>query len=97
LADGLLPMFEDFENDRVNEVKRIAKWLSSEAYNKEIEELQALFAKGYSAGETQWSERPAIELAVSKIMKRYKKIQKAALKITHDTPDEDIHSIRIEC
>lgn len=30
-------------------------------------------------------------------MKRYKKIRKAALKITADTPDDDIHSLRIDC
>ncbi len=97
LADGLLPMFADFESDRVDEIKRIAKWLSSEAYKNEMEELEGLFARGYPACETPWSEKPAIELAVSKIMKRYKKIQKAALTITHDTPDRDIHSIRIDC
>ena len=36
-------------------------------------------------------------MAVNKIQKRYKKIQKAAAKITPDTPDENIHSIRIDC
>jgi CHAD domain-containing protein len=97
LSAGLLPMFDDFETDRVNEVKRIAKWLSSAAYKKEILELQTLFEKGYPACETQWSERPVVELATSKIMKRFKKIQKAALKISNDTPDEAIHSIRIDC
>lgn len=97
LADGLLPMFDDFETDRANELKRISRWLSGDAYKKEINELQALFSKGYPAGETLWSERPAIELAVNKLKKRYKKIQKAALKITGDTPDAAIHSIRIDC
>ena len=97
LSDGLLPMFDDFERDRENEVKRIAGWLSSTAYQNEMQELEALFKGGYSAGETEWSERPSIELAISKITKRYKKIQKAALLIDNDTPDEAIHSIRIDC
>ena len=57
---------------------------------------KTLFKKGYSAGETEWSERPSIELAVTKITKRYRKIQKSALKINNDTPDEAIHSIRID-
>ncbi len=96
LSDGLLPMFDDFEHDRENEVKRIAGWLSSAAYKNEMEELENLFKKGYSAGETEWSERPSIELAISKITKRFRKIQKAALKISDDTPDEAIHSIRID-
>jgi len=97
LRDGLLPMFDDFEQARSQEVKRIAQWLSSKAYRLEIEELQALFQQGYSAIETEWSEKPTIELAVNKIQHRYRKIQKAAAKITHDTPDDDIHSIRIDC
>ena len=62
-----------------------------------MQELENLFNKGYSACETAWSERPSIELAVSKITKRYKKIQKAALTISNDTPDSAIHSIRIDC
>lgn len=97
LANGLLPMFDDFENDRDLEVKRMSKWLRSAVYKKEIRELQALFEKGYPACETEWSEKPSIELAVNKIMKRYKKIQKTALKITAGTPDEEIHGLRIEC
>ena len=97
LSAGLLPMFDDFEQEREKEVKRIAIWLSSDEYLNEMQELEDLFKKGYSAGETEWSERPSIELAVSKITKRYKKIQKAALRITDDTPDEAIHSIRIDC
>lgn len=97
LRDGLLPMFNDFEHTRTQEVKRISRWLSSRAYKNDMEDLQSLFNNGYSALETEWSERPTIELAVNKIQKRYKKIQKAAAKITHDTPDDDIHSIRIDC
>ncbi len=97
LKDGLLPMFNDFEQSRAVEVKRIARWLSSRAYKQEMTELETLFENGYSALETHWSEQPIIELAVSKIQKRYKKIQKAASKITHNTADEDIHEIRINC
>jgi len=97
LSSGLLPMFDDFEKNRTSEVKRIAKWLSSKAYEKEITELQSLFKNGYCAIETQWSEVPSIELAVNRIQKRYKDIQKSAAIITADTPDRDIHSIRIDC
>jgi CHAD domain-containing protein len=97
LRDGLLPMYKDFEQSRSAEVKRVARRLSSKAYQNEIESLQSLFINGYSALETAWSEKPTIELAVEKIQKRYRKIQKAASKITQDTPDEAIHSIRIEC
>lgn len=97
LSSGLLPMFDDFEKNRISEVKRIAKWLSSKAYEKEITELQSLFKNGYCAIETQWSEVPSIQLAVNRIQKRYKVIQKSAAIITADTPDRDIHSIRIDC
>ncbi len=97
LKGGLLPMFNDFEQSRAVEVKRIARWLSSRAYKQEITELEALFKNGYSALETHWSEQPIIIMAVAKIQKRYKKIQQAAAKITHETPDDDIHDIRINC
>jgi len=97
MRDGLIPMFDDFEKNRKTEVKRISKWLSGKTYQQEITKLESLFINGYSALETQWSEKPCIDLAINKIQKRYKVIQKAAASITSDTPDEAIHSIRIDC
>ena len=97
LSSGLIPMFDDFEQNRKVEVKRIASWLTAQAYKKEITDLESLFKNGYCALETQWSEKPCIDLAVNKIQKRYKSIQKSAAIITADTPDSDIHSIRIDC
>ena len=97
LRSGLSPMFDDFEKSRTSEVKKVARWLSGKTYKNEMTELEALFEHGYSALETEWSEKPTIDLAVNKIQKRYRKIQKAAAKITSDTPDEAIHDIRINC
>ncbi len=97
MREDLLPMFEDFEKNRLAEAKRISRWINSRAYRQEMDELEALFSHGYSAVETTWSEKANIELAVTKLHKTYKKIYKAAIKITHDTPDEKIHSIRIDC
>jgi CHAD domain-containing protein len=97
LRKGILPMFKDFEKSRVEEVKRVSAWLSGKAYQQEMDELESLFVNGYSTLETEWSEKPSIQLAVKKIQKRYKKIQYAATNITQDTPDADIHCIRIDC
>ncbi|MCW8929726.1 MAG: CHAD domain-containing protein [Gammaproteobacteria bacterium] len=97
MRDDLLPMFSDFEKNRQTEAKRISRWIGSRVYRQEIDELQSLFINGYSAVETQWSEKPTIELAVTKIQKTYKKIYKAALKINSNTPDDEIHNIRIDC
>lgn len=97
MRNDLAPMFDDFQKSRLTEAKRISRWIASKAYRKEIDELQALFENGYSAMETQWSEKPSIELAINKIQKTYKRIYKAASKISQDTPDENIHEIRIDC
>ncbi|NOQ77909.1 MAG: CHAD domain-containing protein [Gammaproteobacteria bacterium] len=97
MRNDLAPMFNDFQQNRQTEAKRISRWIGSKAYRDEINELQSLFENGYSAMETLWSEKPSIELAINKIQKTYKKIYKAAIKITHTTPDEDIHRIRIDC
>ena len=97
MRNDLLPMYDDFEKNRQAEAKKISQWIASRAYRKEIGELQSLFINGYSAAETQWSEKPTIELAVNKIQKTYKKIYKAASKINNTTPDENIHKIRIDC
>ncbi|MCU7940537.1 MAG: CHAD domain-containing protein [gamma proteobacterium symbiont of Bathyaustriella thionipta] len=97
MRNDLTPMFVDFQKNRHTEAKRISRWIGSKTYRDEINELQALFENGYSAMETQWSEKATIELAINKIQKSYKNIYKAAIKITHTTPDGDIHRIRIYC
>lgn len=97
MRNDLTPMFNDFQNSRQAEAKRISSWIASKTYRNEMGELQALFNNGYSAMETLWSEKPSIELAINKIQKTYKKIYKAAVKISHTTPDEAIHKIRIDC
>ncbi|MCP3849129.1 MAG: CHAD domain-containing protein [Gammaproteobacteria bacterium] len=97
MQNDLLPMFADFEKDRQTEAKRIARWIGSRVYRQEMDELQSLFVNGYSAVETEWSEKPTIELAVNKIQKTYQKIYKASIIITINTPDDDIHDIRIDC
>ncbi len=97
MKNDLLPMFDDFEKNRQVEAKRISRWIGSRAYRQEMDELQSLFINGYSAVETQWSEKTTIELAVNKIQKAYTKIYKAALKINNTTADEKIHDIRIDC
>jgi len=97
MRNDLTPMFDDFQKNRQTEAKRISQWINSKAYKDEINDLESLFSPGYSAMETQWSEKPSIELSIRKIQKTYKKIYKAAIKITHETPDTDIHKIRIDC
>jgi len=97
MRNDLTPMFDDFQDSRQAEAKRISRWIASKTYRGEMGELQALFNNGYSAMETLWSEKPSIDLAINKIQKTYKKIYKAAIKISHTTPDEAIHKIRIDC
>jgi len=97
MRNDLRPMFDDFQSSRQAEAKRISRWIASKTYHNEMGELQALFNNGYSAMETLWSEKPSIDLAINKIQKTYKKIYKAATEISHTTPDEAIHKIRIDC
>ena len=97
MRNDLSPMFDDFQNNRQTEAKRISQWINSKAYKDEMNDLESLFRHGYSTMETQWSEKPSINLSISKIQKTYKKIYKAAIQITHETPDAYIHKIRINC
>lgn len=97
MRNDLTPMFDDFQKKRELEAKHISQWIDSKAYKDEMGALQSLFTPNYSAMETQWSERPSIELSIDKIQKTYQKIYKAALQITADTPDTAIHDIRIDC
>ncbi|MBF0264791.1 MAG: CHAD domain-containing protein [Gammaproteobacteria bacterium] len=97
LQVGLLPLFQDINEQRDKEFVRVKNWLLSDEYIHEIDNLQQLFSNNFGSGETLWSETPCLDIAIIKINKRYKKINRATQLITKDTSDEEIHELRIEC
>ena len=97
LHDGLIIMFNIFEIERNDQLKRITRHLKSSAYNNSINNLVALFS---GSGELQAganADHSSFLYARELIWKRYRKVCKIAREIDSTTADEEVHELRIHC
>jgi CHAD domain-containing protein len=97
LRQPLSVMFDDFEKEQKLARRAIKSWLSSKAYAEEIRALLAIFDEHAQIEQTQSSQSHIKGLVCAKALKRYRKIMRIGSQITPETPDDDVHMLRIEC
>ena len=97
MHEGLDAMFGLIRARRKKEQAQLAQYLESGRYNTEMKALAKLFAKKRKLIPGPNASRASYDLACELIWKRYRKIRRAAASIVAETPDEEIHSLRIEC
>lgn len=97
LRAGIREMFDDFSAQHKSAKSKVKRWLSSKTYENKITKLQATFAKPDALASTDASEQQIYALVTNKLHKRYKKIAKLGSRITPETPDDEVHELRIEC
>ncbi len=97
LRPGLDVMFDAFAKERRSAHAALAKHLKSRAYQGRISALVTGFdhPEGFVRGEA--GTEAASGLARRLIWKRYRKICKIAAGIGADTPDDEVHELRIAC
>ncbi len=98
LRPGLDPFFIDLEKERGKELKGFIKVLRSEFYRQLVTDWEAFLVSGEDCDRMPANaEKPVITLAREFIRRRYTKIMKSGEKIDNETPDEKLHSLRIQC
>lgn len=97
LQDGLDRLFEIFSEQRAAEHAKLSKHLRSTAYKREIARLAKLFKRPKELKPGVHAGLAAHEYACERIWQHYRKVRKAAMAIGADTPDADIHELRIRC
>lgn len=97
LQGGLEHMFALIRQTREAEHARLANHLQTGRYDKEIRALAKLFAKRHRLIQGPNATRTAHDLAAMLIRKRYRGICRGAERIDPETPDAEIHSLRIAC
>ncbi|MBO9445320.1 CHAD domain-containing protein [Ruegeria sp. R14_0] len=97
LHDGARAMFKQFEKERTQALVRLSRRFRSQAYDQQMTTLAKLFADPGNLQPGPNADRAAYEYACALIWKRYRKTCKLARSITPDTPDEDVHELRIDC
>lgn len=97
LHGGLDRMFAMFAEERAAEHARLVRHLRSAAYETEIAKLEKLFARRRKLARGPAADRPAHAFASRLIWKRYRRICRIAAAIDADTPDAEVHELRIHC
>ena len=96
LRDGLNEMFADFAEARAEEQQRIAARLASADHRREMEALARFFGETDGLAPSAASDVPVGPLAAAQIYRRYRKIRKLGRKLGPNTPDAEIHAVRVQ-
>lgn len=97
LRGPLTTIFDDFTAERKAERRGIVRHFGSAGYRRRLDSLEQFFTAPDVLPVSATSEPPIGPLVSNRIYRRYRKIRKLAGAITHDTPDEAIHELRIQC
>ncbi len=95
LQPPLHEFFTDLEKRRVEEQKKLVRALKEERYRKIMSDWQG-YLENKNAILIVEPKVTVIELAYTTIIRQYKKILKNGMLITHESPDEDLHRLRIQ-
>lgn len=98
LRPGLDPLFSSLSEQREKAKKACAKYLKSDSYKNSIKTWEEFLNSGESDLEQAVnSEKLVIELARENIWKKYSRVIKLGKRIQANTPDLEVHNLRIEC
>lgn len=97
LAAGLPAMFDDFKKEHSKVMSGLKARLGSVSYKEEINGLKALFNELTPAQLTANANCSVIQLVNKSVRKRYKTILKLGALIEPNTPDEQVHDLRLDC
>lgn len=99
LQSGLNPLFKQLEQERNQAFQSVKQLLSADEVQQLLEDWEH-FLNPSSLPETETGSMaalPAQKVARQFIDKRFRKVLKISQKIHKDTPDSEIHRLRIQC
>ncbi|PHR85561.1 MAG: metal-binding protein [Colwellia sp.] len=97
LHEGLEYMFKLFEAERNDQHKALIKYFKSPSFKKQMSTVEKLFFDDNLPKTGSRSAMIASKYATSLIWKCYRKVCKIARSIDENTPDEEVHELRIQC
>lgn len=97
LRPGLELMFADFAEERAAVLDKVQRQLAARDYRNSMQRLQKRFASPEKMSAGKKADRESKHYASQLIWKRYRKVCDIAVNIHADTPDEEVHELRIQC
>lgn len=95
--EGLDHLFQKLKQQRDCEQEAVARLLTSSAYHHRMTRLQTLLedpAEGLGKGPK--ADERVVDVAKTRIRKQLRKIRKLAMAVDGQTPDETLHSLRVD-
>jgi CHAD domain-containing protein len=96
LAEALGEMFEDLQRERGAEQQAVAAHLRSNAYRGTLQNLSRVFAEDNWWPVTVNSHTPVLSLADHVLPKRYGRIRRMHFAIGENSPDGQVHDVRLQ-
>lgn len=97
LHSGLDRVFDLLMHRRTEAHRTLARALQSKEHAAERDALAKLFAKTKKLDKGLHADRSAQEYARALVWKKYKKLCKTSAALDEQTPDNEIHRLRIQC
>jgi len=95
--EGLRLMFGEFTCERQQQFQHVVNMLQSSSYAQALEQLVRQFREQEALEPGARAGTPTLPFARRLIWKRYNKVCKIARRIDAETPDEQLHNLRIQC
>ena len=95
LHPGLALMMAGIRSERSEALARVRQHLQSQNYDCTISEIDARFACSDALPPCAGAPAPIGPLVARRVMKRHRRIRKAAKELTLDSPDSDFHRVRL--
>ena len=95
MQDELESLFLFFESERKKEFSRVKRFLLTKKYKETLREWEQVLENGLINGPS--ADMPVTDLACQQITRRYRRILKRGTAIVDDTPDSELHALRIDC
>jgi len=97
LRPGLDAFFADLADERAAEFRRVRARLRNRRYQAETRDLEASLSAALALPKARHSDLPIGQAAARRIARRFRRIAKLARGLHHETPDHEIHGLRIQC
>lgn len=97
LQGGVIEMFQDFSRKQVRARRSVKNWIQSDAYKTEMSRVLDLLQSLDDLPEVGSSHERLKVVIAKKAKKRFRKIRTIGMHIHPETPDEEVHELRIEC
>ena len=97
LGAGLPLMFEDFRKQHGLVYRHLKNWLQSRQYQTDIHACETVFASLALSDMPASASSNVLDYVNRLVQRKYQKIMRSGSVITPQSPDDEVHDLRLEC